>query len=233
MPITSQLFTQTPTHSQTFTCAPIQLISWTSEGAGGHFHNKDRKELEKPAFDEFIVLCWATFLSVCGRREIWVPCGAEGVRGSRTGLSIYAPLGPPRRAHREPLWWLGARLGGFQVFQEDLTLSSAALLFLSTKLCFNISQRMTAMCWKETWNVSQNSTSSFVGFCVLFLFFFIFSHCDDCGPIAMAVILTTFHMACGSASSAFYFIHLSHWHRSDETNSKVLSSSDVVVFRGG
>lgn len=66
-----------------------------------------------------------------------------------------------------------------------------------------------------------------------FFIFFIFSHCDDCGPIAMAVILTTFHMACGSASSAFYFIHLSHWHRSDETNSKVLSSSDVVVFRGG
>lgn len=168
MPITSQLFTHTPTHSHTLTCAPIELISWTSEGTGGHFHNKDRKELEKPAFDEFIVLCWATFLSVCGRRKIWVPCGVEGVRGSRTGLSIYAPLGPPRRAHREPLWWLGAWMGGFQVFQEDRTLSSAALLFLSSKLCFNILQRMTAMCLKETWNVSQNPTSSFVGFCVLF-----------------------------------------------------------------
>lgn len=79
-----------------------------------------------------------------------------------------------------------------------------------------------AMCWKETGNMSQNPISSFVGFCILFFFFL--SHCDDCGPI---------EMACGSASSVFYSLHLSHRHRSDVTKSKVLSSSDVVVFRGG
>lgn len=176
---------------------------------------------------------------VCGRREIWVPCGVEGVRGSRTGLCIYAPLGPPRRAlQRAALMtrvhgWEGSRCS-----RKIWRWAQQPLLFLSTELCFHISPRMTAMCWKETWNVSQNPTSSFAGFCVLsfFLYIYIFSHCDDCGPIAMAVILTTFHMACGSASSAFYFfyfIHLSHWHRSDETNSEVLSSSDVVGFQRG
>lgn len=186
MSITSPVFTHTPTHSHTLTCAPIQLISWTSEGAVTST-TKTGKGWKSQAFDEFIVLHYATFLSVCGRREMWVPCGAEGVRGSLTGLAIYVPLGPPWRTHIELLWWLGARLGVFQVFQEHLTASSATLLLVSTELSCNIWQRITALCWKETWNMSQDPTSSFVGFCILSFFF---SHCDDCGPIEMAVILT-------------------------------------------
>lgn len=230
--MTSQLLTHTPTHSHTLTCTPIQLISRTSEGAGVTSTTKTGKSWKSWPLMRLLCCAEQPFCVCVGEEKCGCHVVVEGVRGSRTGLSIYAPLGPPRRAHREPLWWLGAGLGVFQVFQEDLTLSSAALLFLSNELCFNISQRMTAMCWKETWNVSQNPISSFVGFCIL-LCFIIFSHCDVCGPTAMAVILTTFHMACSSASSAFYSIHLSHWHRSDETNSKVLSSSDVVVFWEG
>lgn len=133
----------------------------------------------------------------------------------------------------------GARLGGFQVFQEDLTLSSAAAPVSINRAVLPYLAAYDSHVLKGDMKRVPESYKFFCWLlCSVFFFFYIyiFSHCDDCGPIAMAVILTTFHMACGSASSAFYFfyfIHLSRWHRSDETNSEVLSSSDVVGFQRG
>lgn len=117
---------------------------------------------------------------------MWVPCGAEGVRGSRTGLPIFAPLGPLRPAHRKPLWWLGARLGVFQVFQEPQKVSSVALLLLSTGYA-SISHSIWQPCVERRHEMCPR-----IFFCWLLysFFFFFFSHYHDCGPIEMAVILT-------------------------------------------
>lgn len=162
---------------------------------------------------------------------MWVPCGVEGVRGSQTGLPIYVPLGPPRPAHREPLWWLGARLGVFQVFQEPQKVSSVALLLLSTGYV-SISHSIWQPCVERRHETCPRMLQVLLLASVFFFFFFqplswLWSNRDGCD------FNKTLHMACGSASSVFYSMNLPHQLRSDVTNSKVLSSSDVVVFRGG
>lgn len=90
------------THSPAFQLANFLHI-W--ESAGGS-DNKDRKEFEKcSALIVMSLLCYSsTFGCVheCVLREIWAPCGVEGVRGSLTGPLTCTPQDLLWEAHTEP-----------------------------------------------------------------------------------------------------------------------------------